>query len=73
MASRTLGKLICSSIKGYPSKNIRNVAPILRLYSTPATGTQGKTLNILYSLSDFERIWKKIKLKIYEITVQCST
>lgn len=41
MATRTLGKLIYSTLQANTSKNIKTFAPVLRLYSTPATGTQG--------------------------------
>lgn len=48
MVIRTLGKFIYSTVQNNTTKNLRCVTPVLRLYSTPATGTQGM-LFIQYS------------------------
>lgn len=48
MASRTLGKFVYSRIQTNTLRNIRSVGSVLRLYSTPATGTQGKAFIRLF-------------------------
>lgn len=48
MATRTLGKLIYSTIQANTLKNIKYVGPVLRLYGTPASQKKGETFIYAY-------------------------